>query len=280
MMLRLFLLAMALIVLLPLPSAAQANPTPDQDRRHLINILQKRFPALPLEEWSQGTAAISPTLSVTPLGGANATNVNDVLAIGQKQWSRKFKNGKSFADCFPNQGKRAAMLYPQFDETTGMVVTAEMALQRCLSSNNEAMIEARDKLTLGALTAYFRSLSVGQKLAVRVATPAARERYQSGRDWFSRRMGEKDLACASCHVLQAGQIVDGIALSPAVGQVLAWPRIEPGGNVRRLHDQFQLCMVRVGAAPFATNTPQFNDLEYFLSTISSGLTIRPPIPTR
>ncbi len=284
-MCRFYLLIFVLCAILLAPSAAKAqgvaaNPTPELDRRHLISLLQKRFPALPVEEWSQGSAAISPTLAVSPLGGANATNVNDVLAIGQKQWMRKFKNGKSFADCFPNQGKRAALTYPQFDETAGMVVTIEMALQRCLSNNNEPMLSADDVLLLGALPAYFRSLSVGQKLAVRVATPAARVRYQVGREWFSRRLGEKDLACASCHVLQAGQIVDGVALSPAVGQVLAWPRVEPGGNVRRLHAQFQRCMTRVGAEPLAINAPQFNDLEYFLSAISNGLTLRPPIPTR
>jgi len=280
---RIYRVCIGVVVLslsLSFPAAAQSGPTPEQDRRHLVNLLQKRFPALPVEEWSQGSAAISPTLSVTPLGGENATNVNDILAIGQKRWSRKFKNGRSFADCFPNQGRRAAIHYPQFDETAGMVVTLEMALQRCLSDNNEMMMDAADAFSLGALAAYFRSLSVGQKLAVRVVAPAARAQYQLGRDWFSRRLGEKNLACASCHVLQAGQVVDGVALSPAVGQVLAWPRVEPGGNVRRLHDQFQFCMKRVGAAPFAVNAPQFNDLEYFLSSISNGLTLRPPIPTR
>jgi L-cysteine S-thiosulfotransferase len=280
MMCRFYLFIFLSCVVLSAPLAAQTGPTPELDRRHLISLLQKRFPALPVEEWSQGSAAISPTLAVTPLGGANATNVNDILAIGQKQWARKFKNGKTFADCFPSQGRRAALTYPQFDETTGMVVSIEMALQRCLSNNNEPMIDAADALSLGALSAHFRSLSVGQKLAVRVATPAARVRYQVGRDWFSRRLGEKDLACASCHVLLAGQIVDGVALSPAVGQVLAWPRVEPGGNVRRLHEQFQHCMTRVGAAPLPINAPQYNDLEYFLSAISNGLTLRPPIPTR
>jgi L-cysteine S-thiosulfotransferase len=272
------------------PAATSATRTPDQDRVHLISILQKRFPALAIDDWSQGSSAITPGVAVTPLGGTNATNVNDILAIGQKQWLQKFKNGKSMASCFTNSPASAsastrnkttnniAATYPQFDATTGMVISLEMAVQQCFSANNE--IAPTDPMQFGALIAYIRSLAIGQKLNVRVATPAALERYQAGRTWFSRRIGEKDKACASCHVLQAGETVDGVVYSPAVGQVLAWPRIEPGGNVRLLHQQFQRCMQRVGAEPFALGSPVFNDLEYFLSSISNGLNIRPPIPTR
>jgi L-cysteine S-thiosulfotransferase len=270
-------------------SATPATRTPEQDRAHLISILQKRFPALAIDDWSQGSSAITPGVAVTPLGGANATNVNDILAIGQKQWSQKFQNGKSLASCFPNSPtsttsarnkatNNIATTYPQFDATTGMVISLEMAVQQCFSANNE--VAPTNSMQFDALIAYIRSLAVGQKLNVRLTSPAAIERYQAGRAWFSRRIGEKDKACASCHVLQAGETVDGVVYSPAVGQVLAWPRIEPGGTVRRLHQQFQRCMQRVGAEPFALSSPVFNDLEYFLSSISNGLTIRPPIPTR
>lgn len=264
----------------------QTTRTPEQDRTHLIRILQKRIPALPVDEWSQGAAAITPGVAVTPLGGANATNVNDILAIGKKQWEQKFKNGKSLATCFGNTTTRKAgsampgiaTTFPQFDITTGMVITLEMAVQQCFSQHNETA--PTNALQFGALIAYIRNLSVGQKLNVRPTTPAAITRYQSGRDWFSRRLGEKDKACASCHVLQAGENMNGVVASPAVGQVLAWPRIEPGGNIRGLHQQFQRCMTRVGAEAFLVGSPVFNDLEYFLSSISNGLTIRPPIATQ
>ncbi len=259
-------------------------PTPEQDRVSLIAAIQKRFQGVPVNEWSQGGATFTPGVAVTPLGGAHATNVNDVLAIGKKQFERKFKNGKTMAACFANGGRRVATGYPQFDARAGRIVTLEMAINQCLVANGETSIGVNESLRMGALSAHIRSLSIGQKLNVTVTTAGgentARERYNTGRGWFTRRIGEQDLACASCHVLQAGGIIDGAGISPAVGQVLAWPRIEPGGGVRSLQHQFQRCMLRVGAEPLPLYSAPFNDLEFFLSAVSNGLTIRPAITTQ
>ncbi len=280
----------------PLPSA----PTPEQDRTALTSALQKRFPALAIDDWSLGSAAFSPGVAVIPLGGANATNVNDILAIGKKAWERPFgrlgspanpggaanpASNKSLASCFPNGGRRVAANYPQWDPQLGRVVTLEDAINACRVLHGEVPYRLDDGLTMGAVSAYLRSLSVGQKLNVRVPPGPARAAYASGRGWFSKRMGEKDLACASCHVLQAGQFWDDPdapggkrGLSPAVGQVLAWPRVEAGGRVRSLHQQFQRCMTRTGAEPFPAGSHVFAEIEYFLASASSGLTIRGAIP--
>jgi L-cysteine S-thiosulfotransferase len=284
--------------------ATPPTVSPERDRSHLIKLLQKKFPAVAVEEWSQGSQSLSPGVAVTPLGGTHATNVNDILAIGKKRWERKFANGRSFADCFAMPAGKAktigkaeaarartsratalpaATTLPMVDAQSGLVVTLEMYLQQCLTSHGEPRLDEQDPLQLGALVAYYRSIFAGQKLRVSpttsdaAATAFAMTRYHAGREWFSRRMGERDLACASCHVLSAGSVENGLTNSPAVGQVLAWPRVEAGGQVRRLHHQFQRCMSRVGAAPFAIGSVAFNDLEYFLSALSTGLTLRPPI---
>ena len=47
------------------------------------------------------------------------------------------------------------------------------------------------------------------------------------------------------------------------GQVLALPRVEPGGNHRSLHRQFQHCMLRADAAPFERGSTEFNQLNIF-----------------
>ncbi len=273
------------------PPAASATttptPTPEQDRASLIRAIQKRMPGVPVNEWSQGGAIFTPGVAVMPLGGANATNINDILAIGKKQWGKKFRNGKTFADCFPNGQRRAATSHPQFDISSGQIVTLEWAIRQCLERHGEPALDVSDAtgaLVMGALSAYLRSFSVGQKLDIRIPggheKTMAREHYNAGRQWFARRIGERDLACVSCHVLQAGNSIDGIGIAPAIGLVLAWPRIEPGGGIRQLQQQFQLCMNRVGAEPLPLYSQPYNDLEYFLSAISTGLTLRPSIPTR
>lgn len=286
---------------------ATSTITPERDRSHLRALLQKKFPAVPIDEWSQGSLALSPGLAVTPLGAANATNVNDVIAIGKKQWERKFANSKSLSDCFAMPKSRepralapqrtstntststaqtsapsllSTAAYPIVDTQTGIVVTLEMAIRLCFERNAEPSPAGSDTLIWGSLVAYARSIHAGQKLNMHITTPVARERYLAGRAWVSRRMGERDLACISCHVLSAGEVVDGMTLSPAIGQVMAWPRVEPGGEIRRLHQQFQRCMTRMGAEPFANGAIAFNEIEYFLSSLSHGLTIRPPIPAQ
>ena len=280
----------------PNPPLATDAISPERDRAALTAILQKKFPGLPPDEWSHGGATFAPGVSVIPLGGANATNVNDILAIGKKAWERKFRNAKSLAACFPNGGQRVAANYPQVDVKSGALVTLEDAINACLVLHQEPAFRIDDTLTMGAVSTYLRSLSIGQRLNVRVVGTAALEQYAAGRRWFSRRLGERDLACASCHVLNAGQIeqeagstgergitANGsttgkqVGFSPAVGQVLAWPRIEAGGRVRSIQQQFQRCMERAGAAPFELGSLEYKQLEYFLSAVSNGLTIRPAI---
>jgi sulfur-oxidizing protein SoxA len=273
----------------PPPSKASVQAadaiSPERDRTTLTAILQRKFPGVPPDEWSHGGATFAPGVSVIPLGGNNATNVNDILAIGKKAWERKFRNGKSLSACFPNAGQRVAANYPQVDPKSGALVTLEDAVNACLELHQEPPFRIDDDLIMGAVSAYLRSLSIGQKLNVRVTGPAALEQYSAGRRWFSRRIGERDLACASCHVLEAGQtradLGDSgkqVGFSPAVGQVLAWPRIEPGGAIRSIQKQFQRCFERAGAAPFELGSVEYKQLEYFLSAVSNGLTIRPPMP--
>ncbi len=264
--------------------SVHSAPTPERDRVSLIAAIQKRFPGVPVDEWSHGGASFAPGVAVTPLGGVNATNVNDILAIGKKTWERKFRNGKSLASCFPNGGQRVAATYPQVDTRFNRVVTLEDAINACRELHQEPAFSRTDGLSMGALSAYLRSMSVGQKLNVRVQGPIAAAHYAAGRMWFTKRIGEADLACASCHVSRVGQLHEEggkrIGLSPAVGQVLAWPRVEPGGDVRLLHGQFQRCMHRAGANPFDIGSVEFRQLEYFLAAVSNGLTIRPMISTQ
>ena len=70
---------------------------------------------------------------------------------------------------------------------------------------------------MGAVMAYLRSLSNGQKVAVRVPS-AAVERFEQGRRLFHSRTGQRNYACASCHVQGAGKRYEATPLSPALGQ--------------------------------------------------------------
>ena len=259
--------------LLPLVSLAQTPSTPDQQRQSLVQTLQKRMPGTTPADWVLG---VNPAIVVEafPLNADNATNSADILAIGKKAWDRKFKNGKSLAICFPNAGKRVASTYPQFDAKTRQVITVEIAINRCLALHGEPEIMAKNAELMGPLSAYFKSLSDGQRLTVRVGNTHAREKYDAGLAMFQRRIGQQDVACASCHVQNAGNIYQKQGLSAVVGQAVTWPRLQPGGRVLGLQAQFQRCMQRSGAEPFAVGSEELNNLEYFHAFMSNGLTMR------
>jgi L-cysteine S-thiosulfotransferase len=255
------------------PSRAQAI-TPEQQRLTLIQALQQRLPGTNPADWVQGADGPAGAVQVISLNADNATNAADILAIGKKIWDRKFKDGKSLASCFPNAGKRVAASYPQFDTKTRQVITVEMAINRCFALHFEPEIEFTSANVMGPLSAYFKGLSDGQRLMVRVGNAQAREKFESGLALYQRRIGQKDFACASCHVLNAGGLHEGHGLSAAVGQAVTWPRLQPGGRVLSLQTQFQQCMQKSGAEPFVTGSEEFNNLEYFLAFISNGLTLR------
>jgi sulfur-oxidizing protein SoxA len=265
-----------------------AETTPEQHRQALIKALQTRLPGTQPADWTFGGDTLAPSIGgnvqAIPFNADNATNSADILAIGKKIWERKFKNGKSIASCFPNGGKRMATGYPQFDVKLKKVVTLEMAINLCLQQHNETEIVHANIHLIGPLSAYARSLSDGLRLAIKVGTPAAKDRFDAGSALFARRIGQMNLACASCHVLQAGRIFGAVpsdptiknpgALSPALGQATSWPRLEPGGIVRSLQRQYQHCMRKVGAEPFELGSDDLNNLEYYHSVLSNGLAIR------
>ncbi|MBL8522266.1 MAG: sulfur oxidation c-type cytochrome SoxA [Betaproteobacteria bacterium] len=266
---------------------AQSATTAEQERLSLIKALQKRLPGTGPGDWQLGPAAFAGSdgdiVQSIPFNDENATNSADILAIGKKLWDRKFKNGKSFSHCFANSGKQAAATYPQFDARTKVVVTLEIALNRCLALHGESEIELGSE-AMSRLLAYARSLSEGQRMAIKVSSAAAKEKFDAGQALFTRRIGQNNFACASCHVLHAGkpfgQAEPGTRersqpVNPiAVGQAVSWPRLEPKGLVLSPQALFQRCMQRSGAEPFILGSEELNNLEYFYSFLSNGMPIR------
>ena len=239
-------------------------------RRDMATRLEAQLPGMPAAEYALGPAAFDPDLraQIEQNAGAGAA----VLEAGRKLVNRKFKNGRSIAACFPNGGRRVAATYPQYDARLKRIVTLETAVNQCLKTHGEALFDTTDAQTMGAVTAYLRSLANGQKVAIRVP-PAAEERFTQGERLYFTRLGQRNFACASCHVQGAGRFYADTALSAPVGQATRWPLIRDG-NAVTLQVQIRECLERMGAAPFAAGSDDLNHIEYFLTYLSQGLTIR------
>ena len=125
---------------------------------------------------------------------------------------------------------------------------------------------------MGAVIAYVRSLSNGQKIAVRVPD-AAKARLEQGRRLYSTRMGQRNFACASCHVQGAGKHYEDSVLSAAASQAPQWPLVRNGVAVTA-QARMRECLERMGAAPFAAGSDELNQVEYYLTSLANGQPIR------
>jgi sulfur-oxidizing protein SoxA len=106
---------------------------------------------------------------------------------------------------------------------------------------------------------------------VRVESAAARERFEAGRAFYYRRIGQMNIACASCHVTHAGRYFRDELISPVVGQAVHFPVFRGGEHLYTLQMRYQRCMEAVRAVPYASGSEELNNLEYYHSYLSNGL---------
>jgi len=251
-------------------AAMGALAAPDGVRSSLEARLRSQLPDVAPRDYVLGSAAFDPELRARVEAGAD--EAKPVIARGAALWKRRFKDGKSLAGCFPNGGRRVAAAYPQYHPRLKLVFTLEMAVNQCLKAHHEPLLDYTDAASMGAITAYVRSLAEGARIAVRV--PAAAEaHFEQGRRLYFSRLGQRNFACASCHVQGAGKRYADVPLSPAIGEATSWPYIR-GGEAVTLQAQVRACLERMGAAPFPAGSEELNDLEYFLTYLSNGLPIR------
>ncbi len=240
----------------------------------MVGLFKGKFPGLALEEYVNGALMLSPDAKAQFDSIMEFPPFQGEIDKGRMLWAKPFANGRTFSGCFPNGGRNIAGNFPYSDAASDRVVTFEMAINRCLRKNGEREFEYADRETMGILTAYARTLSDGMRVNVVVDGPAAQRRYQAGRSFYFRRIGQLNLACASCHVTYAGNHFRDEIISPAIGQTTHFPVFRAGDDLHTLHMRYRRCMEAMRAVPFPAGSREFNDLEYFHSYLSNGLPMR------
>lgn len=248
-----------------------AHATPEQDRKDALEYFKHKFPNVKFEDYVHGAFIYSPDAYAQYQAIMEFPPYASVIEQGKKMWETPFKNGKTYASCFPNGAKNIAGLYPYFDDQLGKVVTFEMAINACRKANGEPEYVYGDAKTMGTLTAYARTLSDGMKMDIKVKGPKAEEAYEHGKHQFFARRGQLNFSCATCHVQNAGNLLRTEYLSPALGQATHWPVFRGGDNLVTLQTRYVGCNKQVRAVPFKPGSTEYNDLEYFHSYISNGL---------
>jgi L-cysteine S-thiosulfotransferase len=268
------------VALLMMACAVPVLSSPEEDRQAFMALFRERFPDIPLQDYIHGSMMLSADARSQYDSIMDFPPFQGDIDRGRRIWEKPFGNGKTFSDCFEDGARKLAGHYPRYDEASGRVVTFEMAINQCLSANGEAEFDYGDTSTMGVLTAYARSLSDGMLMDIRVDTDAARQKYEAGRALYFQRIGQHNLACASCHLTHAGRYFRDELLSPTIGQALHFPVFRGGEFLLTLHMRYQRCMEAVRAVPFAAGSEELNNLEYFHSYLSNGLALKASVYRR
>jgi sulfur-oxidizing protein SoxA len=251
--------------------------SPEQDLKEFRAYFKNRFPGTPFNDFVNGVYSID---------AASREQWEEIeefppyelnLEKGETLFNTPFANGKSYADCFDKGGIGIAHRYPFFDQESGTIITLEGSINACRAVNGEKPL-AWEKGDLADVSAYMHYTARGQVINVIVPNdPAAMAAYQQGKNHFYAKRGQLNMACADCHIYNAGNKIRADLLSPALGQTSGFPVYRSKwGGLGTLHRRYGGCNKQVRAKPYKPQSDEYKTLQYFHTYMSNGLEINGP----
>lgn len=253
------------------------HATPEQDLKAFREFYMKRFPGVPLDEFKNGVYAIDQDARSSWEAIEEFPPYDDQLKKGEQLFKTPFANGKTYGSCFKHGGIGIRQNYPYFDPKSGEIKTLEMEINECREKNGEQPLDYK-KGDMAAISAYMASTSNGKKFNIKVTRdPRSIAWYEKGKSLFYSKRGQLNMACANCHVDNAGKRIRSETLGPALGHPAHFPvyRLK-WGELGTLHWRYMGCQKQIRAKPFKPQSPEFRALEYFESYMSNGISINAP----
>ena len=256
---------------------ADSTPDPKSDFKTFRDYFTSKFPKVKLDDFVNGPYSMNEDMRKQWEEKEQFPPYDFAVDKGKELFEARFKNGKSFADCFSDGGVGVRQNYPHFDSKTGQVVTLEGAVNACLTANGEKPYPF-DKDDMASVTAYMAFTSRGKPFDIKIPDdPRALAAYEKGKEYFYTRRGQLNFSCASCHVQSPGERIRAEVLAPALGILNAMPiyRSEWGG-MGTISRRFMSCNSQVRETPLQPQDELYRDVEYYLSYMSNGLPIAGP----
>ncbi len=267
---KLLLITAVVSALGAVPLISQASP--EDDLKAFQGYFTERFPNVPLEEFANGVYAIDKASREQWEAIEEFPPYEIAIEEGEEMFNTPFKNGKTYASCFRNGGIGIKSDYPYYDIEKGRVETLASAINECRTKNGEPPLKYM-KGELASLVAYMAYTTRGQTVDIKIPfDQRARDAYEDGKRFFYARRGQLNMSCAHCHVDNAGNKIRADLLSPALGHLTHFPVYRSKwGSLGTAHRRFSGCNKQVRALPFKAQSPEYRNLEYFMTYMSNGL---------
>jgi sulfur-oxidizing protein SoxA len=166
-----------------------------------------------------------------------------------------------------------ATRYPRIVPEQGRAMSLEdfLAVHAETTTGHPLPPESAENLDL---TMLIKMASNGLPIAVDTTSAAARAAIERGRASFSRRVGERNHACADCHTPDHGasKFLGGRFLGDATeGFTRHFPTWRTSQNdVWDMRKRMQWCMTPLGANMLPADSVEYAELELFLTTFDVG----------
>mgnify|MGYP006285561223 CR=1 FL=1 len=267
--------ATAALGLTALPVIGQA--TPEQDRKEFVNFFQDRFPNVPMQEFANGVNAIDEQRRQQWIQSEEFPPYEFAVDEGRSMWENTtFPNGKTYADCFDEPVDNIRTQYPYFDTDRGEVITLELAINECRTSNGAEPLGWK-KGDIAKISGFLGYEARGKEIDVEVPNDEAQAWYERGKNHFYAKRGQLNMACADCHQYYSGQKARANVLSPALGHTTHFPvHRKKWGGLGTLHRRYGGCNRNIRAKPLPAQSEEYRALEYFEAYMSNGLEINAP----
>lgn len=239
-------------------SAPGAGDMPPQDRRSGIDFTTPAVQAMQRDDMSNPA----------------------MLAVldGEALWDRPAgRSNKACRDCHDNADRSmrgVAARYPAFDTASGRPIDLQGRIQACQTRHQRADAFALESPPLLALVSHVALQSRGLPVAP-PDDPRLAPHLAQGQALWQQRMGQLNFSCSQCHDTHWGARL-GPALIPQ-GHPVGYPiyRIE-WQTMGSLQRRFRNCMSGTRAEPYAWGSPEFVDLELYLTHRARGMAMETP----
>ncbi|CAL76979.1 putative sulfur oxidation protein (SoxA); cytochrome c precursor [Bradyrhizobium sp. ORS 278] len=185
--------------------------------------------------------------------------------------------GKSCMSCHGEaettmKGVGAAM--PKWSEKLNKPVNLEQQINICRTEHMKAQPWAFKSKELTDMTTFVRFQSRGMPVAVKTDGPMS-PWFEKGKEIYYTRVGQLDLACASCHEKNNGKFMRADFLSQ--GQTNGFPTYRlRDQRLIPLHERFEGCMFDVRGVPYKPLSDEFLALELYVAWRGIGLPVETP----
>jgi sulfur-oxidizing protein SoxA len=198
---------------------------------------------------------------------------------GEAIWNKvEGTEGKSCASCHGDAAesmKGVGANYPKWDADAGRPINIELQINKCREKNMGAEPYEFDKGGQKPLTAYIKHQSLGMPVELDLSQGELQSWWERGKDVYYTRFGQLNMACASCHEVNAGKLIRADHLSQ--GQINGFPtyRLNTGGLVS-VHNRIRGCIRDTRAVIPKPFSDDLMALELYVTWRGTGLSVETP----